>query len=271
MEDPGYRGAKGALIAVGAKLAPVPVDSEGLHVGMGEATCPKARMAFVSQSHQHPVGVTMSLARRLALLDWAKRANAWIVEDDYDSEFRYSGRPLSALQGLDRADRVIYAGTFSKVLFPALRLGYVVAPMDQIEAFTRIHTLTNRQMPTVDQAVVADFITQGHFARHIRSMRALYAERQDLMVNAMRRELDDQLEINCAEAGLHVVGWLPEGVDDKRASQAAFEYGVETPPVSRYAMTPIQRGGLLLGYAALNERQIRDGARRLRQALKNLR
>lgn len=267
MENPGYRGALGALIAVGAKLVPVPVDDEGLRVDVGEMACPKARMAYVTPSHQYPTGVTMTLTRRLALLHWAKRASAWIVEDDYDSEFRYCGRPLSALQGLDAADRVVYVGTFSKVLFPSLRLGYVVMPVDLIEAFTRAHALTNRQLPTIDQAVAAEFISEGHFARHIRRMRALYAERQDMLVVAVRRELGDQLEINCAEAGLHVVGWLPQGVDDKHASQAALEYGVETPPLSRYAMKPLPRGGLMLGYAALNERQIRDGARRLRQAL----
>jgi GntR family transcriptional regulator/MocR family aminotransferase len=266
VEDPGYRGAKAALSASGAQLVPVPVDEDGLCVDAGESASPKARMAYVTPSHQYPTGVTMSLPRRLALLDWAKRADAWIVEDDYDSEYRYAGRPLPALQGLDVAGRVIYVGTFSKVLFPALRLGYAVLPDALVDAFVRMQTLVNRQMPALDQAIVADFIVEGHFARHIRRMRALYAGRQDALVRAVQRELGGVLDIQSAEAGLHVVGWLPPGMDDARVAQAALKRGIEAPPLSRYAMTALPRGGLMLGFAGLNERQIRDGVRQLRGA-----
>lgn len=211
VEEPGYRGAKAALSAAGVSLHPVPVDDEGLRVDAGAAACPRARMAYVTPSHQYPTGATMSLARRLALLDWARRAGAWIVEDDYDSEYRYAGRPLPALQGLDTSGRVVYVGTFSKVLFPALRLGYVVAPDALIDAFARMQALVNRQIPTLDQAVLADFILDGHFARHIRRMRQLYAARQAALVEAVRRDLGDVIEVRSAEAGLHVVGWLPPG------------------------------------------------------------
>jgi GntR family transcriptional regulator/MocR family aminotransferase len=209
----------------------------------------------------------MSLARRLAVLEWARRAGAWIIEDDYDSEYRYAGRPLPALQGLDASGRVIYVGTFSKVLFPALRLGYLVVPDALVDVFARMQALVNRQLPTLDQAVVADFIVDGHFARHIRRMRGLYADRQAALVDAVKRELSAKLDVQSAEAGLHVVGWLPPSEDDAQASAAAMRAGIEAPPLSRYAMTRLRRGGLMLGYAGLSERHIRDGVRRLRAAI----
>ena len=180
VEDPGYGGARGALTAAGVRCAPVPVDAEGLSVTQGEALAPQARMAYVSPSHQYPLGVTMSLPRRMALLSWARRRGAWIAEDDYDSEFRYAGRPLAALQGLDPAGRVIYIGTFSKVLFPALRLGYLVAPAGVVDAFAAARALTDRHPPGPSQAVVAEFLSAGHFARHIRRMRTLYPDARAL-------------------------------------------------------------------------------------------
>jgi GntR family transcriptional regulator/MocR family aminotransferase len=268
MENPGYRGMRGALIAVGAEVAPVPVDRDGLVVEAGIATAPGARAAYVSPSHQYPLGVTMSLPRRLALLDWAKRTQAWLFEDDYDSEYRYTGRPLSSLQGLDTAGRVIYIGTFSKVLFPALRLGYLVAPPNLMEAFTRLRALTDRQSPTIEQAVLANFIEQGHFARHIRRMRALYAERQAALVSSLLANFDDQLAIIAADAGLHVACWLPPGVDDRQVAQATLAQGVETTPISINAVAPLARSGLVLGYAALTTEQIQKGVQMLRQALR---
>src|SRR5262249_16625529 len=159
------------------RLIPVPVDDEGVSVAAGGRLSPAARLAYVTPSHQYPTGVAMSLARRLSLLEWAARAGAWIIEDDYDSEYRYSGRPLPALQGLDKEGRVIYIGTFSKVLFPALRIGYLVAPPDLVTAFTTARGVLSRFTPSVEQAVIADFINEGHFARHIRKMRTLYCER----------------------------------------------------------------------------------------------
>ncbi len=222
VEDPGYQGARGALIAAGIRLAPVPVDAEGLDVRRGARAAPGARLVYVTPSHQYPLGVTMSLNRRLALLEWASASGAWILEDDYDSEYRYAGRPLAALQGLDTAGRVIYVGTFSKVLFPALRLGYLVVPPELVDAFVAARALADRHSPSVTQAALADFIDGGHFARHVRRTRALYAERQAALVRAAQRTLGGLLEVAPAEAGMHLMGWLPVGVDDRVAARAAL-------------------------------------------------
>ncbi len=272
IEDPGYLGARGALLGAGARLIAVPVDQEGLDVATGAARDSMARLAYVTPSHQYPLGVTMSLARRLALLEWAGRAGAWVLEDDYDSEYRYAGRPLAALQGLDPGlgrdgGRVIYIGTFSKVLFPALRLGYLVVPPDLVDAFVAARALIDRHPPTLEQAVLADFIAEGHFVRHIRRTRALYAARQAALVTAATRDLAGRLDVCPAEAGMHLVGWLPNGEDDRAASHRAAAQGVETLPLSAYAAEPPGRGGLLLGYTALDEPQIREGVRRLAAAL----
>ena len=263
VEDPCYLGARGALIGAGAQLAHVPVDAEGLDVAAGLARAPHARLAYVTPSHQYPLGVTMSLPRRLALLEWAARAGAWVLEDDYDSEFRYAGRPLASLQGLDRAARVCYIGTFSKVLFPALRLGYLVAPPALAEAFANARALVDRHAPTVEQAALADFITEGHFARHIRRMRALYAERQAALVEAARATLGGAVALEPAEAGMHLVGWLGEQVDDLALSARAAAQGLEVPALRRYLAEARLRGGLLLGYTALDAAQIRAGVQRL--------
>jgi GntR family transcriptional regulator/MocR family aminotransferase len=212
----------------------------------------------------------MSLSRRLALLDWARRANAWVVEDDYDSEFRYAGRPLEAMQGLDCDGRVIYLGTFSKVLFPSLRLGYLVVPRDLAEAFTAARMVTDRQTNTLNQAVLADFIHEGHFLRHIRRMRTLYSERQEVLLKAARRDLDGLLDVRPCETGLHLIGWLPDGKDDQEASQGALRAGVEAPPLSNYCVEHPKQGGLMLGYAGSEARQIREAVRRLGLALREI-
>jgi GntR family transcriptional regulator/MocR family aminotransferase len=267
VEDPGYRGARAALIGAGARTVPVPVDAGGLDVMTGVSREPAARLACVTPSHQYPLGATMGLARRLELLDWADRSGAWVLEDDYDSEYRYSGRPLEALQGLDTAGRVVYVGTFSKVLFPSLRLGYLVVPPDLVDAFAAARELSDRQPPGVDQAVLAEFISEGHFARHLRRTRALYAERQAILVEEVGRHLSGGLEVAPAQAGMHLVGRLPPGVDDREASRRAAGRGVEAPAVSLYGKTADGRGGLLLGYAAVDEPGIREGVRRLAEAL----
>ncbi|MGA9767833.1 MAG: PLP-dependent aminotransferase family protein [Blastocatellia bacterium] len=268
IEDPGYLGARAAFIGAGARLIPVPVDEEGLDVAAGEARAPSARLVYVSPSHQYPLGVTMSLARRLALLEWANRSGAWIIEDDYDSEYRYAGRPLAALQGLDQEGRVIYLGTFSKVLFPSLRMGYMVVPPDMVDAFAAARGVLSRFTPSIDQAVLADFINEGHFARHIRRMRTLYAERQAVLVETARREMDDLIEVNPHEAGIHLVGWLADGLDDRKASKAAADEGVEAQALSSFSIKYRTRSGLLLGYAGYDERQIRVGVRKLSTALR---
>ena len=273
VEDPGYAGARAALVGAGARLVPVPVDGDGLDVSAGTEREAGARLAYVTPSHQYPLGPTMGLGRRLELLRWANRAGAWIVEDDYDGEYRYSGRPLEALQGLDDEGRVVYVGTFSKVLFPALRLGYLVVPPDLVDAFVAARELSDRHSPLIDQAVLADFILEGHFARHVRRMRTLYAARQEALVEAARRYLDGLIDVGPAEAGMHLVGFLPHGSNDREASQKAAACGVEAPPISAYALRgspyhePAHRPGLLLGYAALTEAEILRGVRRLAAAL----
>jgi GntR family transcriptional regulator/MocR family aminotransferase len=267
LEEPGYPGARVALQGAAVRPVPVPVDGDGLDVAAGSARCPDARLVYVTPSHQYPLGVTLSLPRRLALLDWARRAGAWVVEDDYDSEFRYAGRPLAALQGLDRDGRVLYMSTFSKTLFPSLRLGYLVVPADLVDAFVAARCAIDRQAATLTQAVVAAFLEEGHFIRHIRRMRTLYAQRQETLLRAARRELDGLLEVPPCETGLHLMGWLPEGREDRPASQAAARVGVEVPPLSDYCAERPARGGFLLGYAGSDARQIRDGVRRLGAAL----
>ena len=267
VEDPCYLGARGALAGAGVQLVHVPVDAEGLDVAAGLARAPHARLAYVTPSHQYPLGATMSLARRLALLEWAARAGAWVLEDDYDSEFRYAGRPLASLQGLDRAARVCYIGTFSKVLFPALRLGYLVAPPALAEAFASARALVDRHAPTVEQAALADFIAEGHFARHIRRMRALYAERQAALLESAQATLAGAVALEPAEAGMHLVGWLAEGANDLAIAARAAAQGLEVPALGRYAAEARLRGGLLLGYTALDAAQIRAGLQRLAAVL----
>ncbi len=210
----------------------------------------------------------MGLERRLALLEWARRSGAWVLEDDYDSEYRYSGRPLEALQGLDAEGCVVYVGTFSKVLFAALRLGYLVVPPDLVDAFVAARELTDRHSPQVEQAVLADFVAEGHFARHVRRMRALYAERRAALIEATERELAGLLEVLPAEAGMHLVGLLPEGEDDREASRRAASRGVKAPPVSAFSLGPSRRGGLVLGYAAFGKPEIDEGVRALAVALR---
>lgn len=268
IEDPGYMGARGALAGAGARLVPVPVDGDGLDVEAGIEKEAGARLACVTPSHQYPLGVTMSLGRRLALLRWASRSGAWVIEDDYDSEYRYTGRPLEALQGLDNEGCVIYVGTFSKVLSPALRLGYLVVPPDLVDAFAAARELVDRHSPSLEQAVLAEFMAEGHFARHVRRMRVLYAARQEALIEAAERELSGLLDIRPAEAGMHVVGWLPYGADDREASRRAAASGVEAAALSRHAIKAPLPAGLLLGYAAYEEAEIRSGARRLAEALR---
>jgi GntR family transcriptional regulator/MocR family aminotransferase len=246
------------------------VDEEGLNVAKAAARAPGARLVYVAPSHQYPLGVTLSLGRRLALLEWAARAGAWVLEDDYDSEFRYAGRPLAAMQGLDTTGRVIYLGTFSKVLFPSLRLGYMVVPPDMVDAFTTARALAGWCSPIVEQAVLTDFINEGHFARHIRRMRSLYARRQAALVEAAGRELAGVLEVGPAAAGMHLVGWLPEGVDDREASRAAAGQGVQTQPLSYFAVEHNHRGALVLGYAAYDERETAEAVGRLSAALRGV-
>ena len=270
MENPCYFGVKQSFQTFGAKFVPVQVDAEGFNIQTVLKKNQKARLAYVTPSHQFPLGVMMTLSRRLQLLEWAKQSDAWIIEDDYDSEFRYTGRPLPSLQGLDRSGRVLYVGTFSKTVFPALRLGCLVVPEDLIEIFTSVRAVSGSQSPLADQATLAEFISEGHFSRHIRRMRRLYEERQDILVSEIKKHLVGELEVKSLIAGMHVIGWLPEGADDKQIVERAAEAGIKTASVSSHSLTKQKRGGLILGYTAIGEKQIKSGVNKLASVLKNL-
>jgi GntR family transcriptional regulator/MocR family aminotransferase len=241
----------------------VPVDHEGLDVAEGIRRARSAHGVYITPSHQYPLGVTMTAARRMLLLHWAMRSGAWIIEDDYDSEYRLGGHPIASLQGLDTDARVIYVGTFSKVMFPALRLGYVVVPKDLVDAFSTARDATDQFSSTLYQAAMTDFIREGHFARHIRRMRMLYIQRRTALVEAIHKRMGDVLEVIGAEAGMHLVALLPPGVSDVAISKRAAEIGISAMPLSScYANAPL-RGGLILGYGGTDARQIHDGMRKL--------
>lgn len=263
IEDPGYVGARSALEAAGIRLRPLTVGRDGLRVERLPKRHSKSKLVYVTPSHQFPLGVALSFPKRLQLLDWAARNDAWIVEDDFDSEYRYESKPIPALQGLDQNGRVIYVGTFSKVLFPSLRLGYLIVPEDLVDAFVAARWICDRSSPLVEQAALADFITEGHFAGHIRRMRALYMERRAVMMAIIRQDMGDILDTWDAEAGMHTVGFLPPGVEDSRVAEEAAKAGLNTLPVSSFALRPLSRGGLLLGYAGFRPDVIRKGMREL--------
>ena len=267
MEDPGYIGARGAFLGVGARLVPVPVDEEGLIVKEGIRRAEGARLAYITPSHQFPLGHTMSLSRRLELLEWAKRADAYILEDDYDSEYRYADRPLAALQGLDTAGRVIYIGTFSKVMFPSLRIGYLVLPPPLVKPFLKVRRLINIHNPLLEQVALTDFINEGHFARHLRRMRSLYAERRAILLSALQKL---PLDVESPEAGLHCIGWLPRGIDEQTVVRQAAAHDLDLTPVSTFAMEPFSRQGLLLGFAGFSAHELRSGVRRLKDILQSV-
>jgi GntR family transcriptional regulator / MocR family aminotransferase len=270
LENPGYFGARGALVAAGARLIPVPVDDQGLVVEIGRQRCPKARLVSTTPSHQFPTGVTMSLGRRLALLDWAREADAWILEDDYDSEYRFSGRPLEALQGLDYYGRVLYIGTFSKVLFPALRLGYLIAPTKLVEPLLTMRRFIDVHIPMLEQIALTDFMNEGYFARHLRHMLHHYRQRRDLLQRELQTRLGGLLEVQAPEVGMHLVGWLPPNKDDQRAAKLAAQVGIEVMSISKYSLEPLSRGGLIFGYAGNDEGAIILGVKKLAAALEQL-
>ncbi len=255
IEDPGYFGVRGVFMRAGLRLAPIPVDAHGISIKHIKKIRGRARLVYVTPSYQFPLGVTMSLARRLELRD---------------GEYRYTGRPIPSLQGLDSENRVIYTGTFSKVLFPSLRIGYLVAPPDLVEAFIRARIMTDLHSSTIPQAALADFIEQGHFARHLRRMRKIYAERQACFLAAAKEDLSGLVELEKREAGMHLIGWLPRTVDDRGAARAASDHNLTTAPLSAFSLRPGSRSAPVLGYTAFNERQIRDGVRRLKVALSAL-
>ena len=261
MEDPGYAGAAHVFEAVGAKISPIPLDDEGMQLPAARHSA--ARLAYVTPGHQFPTGISMSLPRRMALLEWARRNRAVIFEDDYDSEYRYAGRPMPALQGLDRHSLVLFAGSFSKVLFPSLRLGYLVVPADLVDGIAAVQSITSRHAPVIAQAVLCDFIADGHFGRHLRRMREIYAGRSQALVESARQQLAGVLEISGVEAGLQTAGWLRAGTDAESVVGAAAARGVEVVSLRQYRRGRGGREGLHLGFAAVDIPEIRRGVREL--------
>ena len=263
VEEPSYLSARQVFLAAGAELVSVPVDEAGLDVSQLPRRGP-VRLAYVTPSHQFPLGGVLPLARRLELLQWAGRSGAFVLEDDYDSEFWYSGHPIEAIQGLDTAGRVIYVGTFSKVLFPSLRLGYLIVPPALVSPLAALKFLVDRHAPTFEQEVLASFMADGHFERHVRRARARNAARRSAMLEALDDALGRRVEVSGANAGLHMVAWLRDTpaaqlddvIDSRRGSRCRRLFGgaVLCRPAAEAA-------GLLLGYAGLTEREIREGIR----------
>ena len=268
-EDPGAIGARNCLIACGAQMVPVPVDDEGIRVADGQRLAPDFRLAFVTPSHQHPTGAEMSLARRGELLAAANRAGAWIIEDDYDGEFRYDGRPLPTLKSGDTGERVIYVGTFSKTMFPALRLGFYIVPAPLVSVFQRISGAFLQGVPSSIQAVLATFIEEGHFATHLRRMRDIYAERHAAFHEAAAKHLAGLLHVRRSVAGFHVTGtFASPAMDEDRIAADAEAAGLVVSRISRFT---IEHGrvapGLVLGVSAISEREIAKGVETLARVL----
>jgi len=271
IEDPCYQEALGVFRSNGAQVVPVPVDAEGFNLTAAAERSETAKLVYITPSHQYPTGVTMSLARRLQLLEWARKRAAWIIEDDYNSEFRYAGRPLASLQNLDNFERVIYVGTFSKTIFPALRLGCLIVPRNMIEIFRAARNLCDCHSPVFEQAILADFIAEGHFARHLRRMRTLYEKRQHFLAAEVEKNLSGLMKVSKAQSGMHLVGWLAEGFDENEVAEKAVENGLNITPLSSYCIENKLPAGLVLGYTGFDEKQIRQGVEKLKEVLESFR
>jgi GntR family transcriptional regulator/MocR family aminotransferase len=268
MENPGYIGAALLFQALGATVVSIPLDQDGMK--LRPSLLRDVRLVYLTPSHQYPLGITMSLARRLELLEWARQSGAMIFEDDYDGEYRFTGRPIPSLQGLDRNGQVLFAGSFNKVLFPSLRLGYLIVPPDLVDRVAAAISITARHAPLLEQAILADFITAGHFGRHLRRMREVYAERLSVLLDESRRQLDGVLEVSGIEAGLQTVGWLNSGMNPDAVVDAAAARDVEVLPLSRFTWGRLARPGLQIGFAAVDVPEIRRGVRDLAAVLETL-
>jgi GntR family transcriptional regulator/MocR family aminotransferase len=269
VEDPGYPLTHAQLLLAKMRPHPIPVDSQGLIVDAGQRSAPRARAAFVTPSHQFPTGVMLSMARRLELLAWARHSAAFIVEDDYTSEFRYSGPPLASLQGLDDAERVIYVGTLNKALFPGLRIGYAVVPRALLQAFVGVRYLMDRQPATLQQVVVSEFMQQGHFAAHIRRMRELYREQRDALVETLMRRAADRLDVALPDQGMHLVAYLRDESSDIAIEATAQRAGIVLRAISRFYRAARPRPGLMLGFSGFPRQLIVPSAARLATLVAN--
>ena len=267
VEDPGYLGARRCFMAQGATLQAVPVDAEGLEVETLSQFSYPFKLLYVTPSHQFPTGATLSLSRRLALLKWAQHTGTLVLEDDYDSEYRYGDRPIPALQGLDQNNTVMYVGTFSKILFPSLRLGYLVVPSPWIPLVSRAKWLCDRQSPLLEQYALTDCITEGHFERHIRRMRHLYNQRRQVLVNALQQYFGPRVTILGENAGIHLMARIETHLSDEQVIQAAARHGVGLISAQDHYLTTPKTGEFIFGYTQVNEAQIEQGIQTLAQIL----
>ncbi len=266
MEEPGYYGAKAAFTVAGARIVPIPVDQErGWRLDPPDVA---PRLIYVTPACQHPLGITMRMEERLRLLDIAGTGNSWVIEDDFDGEYRFQGRPVPAIQSMDRSGCVIYVGTFAKLLFPALRVGFMVLPPELAGRIGNALSTTGQFAPLVLQAALADFITEGHMSRHLKRMRRIYAQRRQLFRDIVAERLRDEITLSPAEAGIQVVGYLRPGIDDIKVSQAAARRAINVSPLSKYFQETAATQGLVLGYAACDAAQTRDGVARLAAAIR---
>lgn len=267
VEDPGYLGAWRAVVGAHARPIPVPVDDQGLDVATGIARAPTARAVVLAPSHQYPLGVTLTLARRVALLRWAMRTRAIVIEDDYDSEFQHRGRPLMALYGLDTAGSVVYVGTFSKSMFPGIRLGYVIVPPALVDTFAAARASLSTPAPAFEQAALARFIADGHFATHLRRMRVTYRERAEALTAALAADCGEFLAPSPCHTGMQLVATLRGRLSDRRVVAEAARVGVELAALSSYALTRSRLNGLVFGFGGVRPAAMRPATQLLARAL----
>ena len=268
MEEPGYFRIRQVLMTEGARILPVPVDDSGVRVDLLDALPAKPKLIYVTPSHQYPTGAVLPLNRRLELVSWARENEVFIIEDDYDSEYRYAGRPFPSLQGLDQHGTVIYTGTFSKVLFPALRIGYVVAPPALVPALMRAKRMADRQGPTVEHTALAEFVSEGHLERHLRRTRVLYDERRRTLVEALSREFGCNVDIRGENAGIHILAHFNLPYSDDEILERAAAAGVTIASARASYFSTSSKGKFMIGYAGLTPPLIEEGVRRLASALR---
>ena len=259
MEDQGYPGACQAFQNVAANVIPIPVDGEGIDVPKAIKLYPNARVVYVTPANQFPLGTVMSAERRVELLSWATRSGAWIIEDEYDAEYRYSGKPIASLHSLDRSGSVIYVGTFTKMLFNALRIGFIVVPERLVEVFRIARSFIDRHAPTLDQAVLTEFINEGHFGHHVRKMRQVYSDRSQLLAEEANKRLTGLLDVTHAQAGMCTVAWIKTHIAELVVTRRAEQLGLEVVPISSFVRKYEQKPALFLGFAGCNASEIKRG------------
>ena len=268
LDDPGYDSAKAILLGLGAEIAPIPSDDEGMNIGFGAKHHPEAKLIYTAPSHQFPLGTTLSLPRRLALLDWAQQNNAWVFEDDYNSEFRFLSKPIQALQGLDNHQRVIYAGTFSKMMYPGFRLGFLIVPQILSDAFTMMKYYSDSQCSYLEQAALAQFIQEGHYARHVRKIRKICYERQNAFCKAINLYLPMIFDVEMTDSGIHTVCWIKQGYDINIILEQCRQLGFGAQSLTRYCINSKNNNAIIFGYAAHNESTIINSIQALSEKLR---